>query len=153
MQLMRRPETWDPFREMEEFSNRMNRLFGLTRGPANGEHELLATTDWSPSCNVSETDEEYRIHAELPSVKKDDVHVTLKDGVLTVQGERREEKEEKGVKHHRREVSYGSFLRRFTMPDDADQSRVDATFKDGVLNVVIGRSKTKAIKATEIAIH
>jgi HSP20 family protein len=153
MQLTRRHETWDPFREMDELSNRMNRLFGLTRWPGNGGRELLATTDWSPSCDISETEKEYRIHAELPSVRKEEVHVTLEDNVLTIQGERREEKEEKGIKFHRRELCYGSFLRRFTMPEDADESKVDATFKDGMLDVVIGKSKQKASKAREIAVH
>ena len=152
MQLMRRQDIWDPFREMEALTNRMSRLFGLARGTW-GERETLATSDWSPSCDISETDDEYRISAELPNVKKDDVHVTLEDGVLTIQGERREEKEEQGAKFHRRELSYGSFLRRFVMPDDADESKVDASFKDGMLNVVIARSKTKPSKAKQIAVH
>ncbi len=153
MQLMRRQEAWDPFREMEDLSNRMDRLIGLTRWPGNGQRELLAASDWSPSCDISETETEYRIHAELPNVKKDDVKVTLESGVLTIQGDRREEKEQKGETFHRRELSYGHFLRRFTMPTDADEAKVDATFKDGMLNVVIARSKAKAPKAKEIAVH
>lgn len=157
MQLVRRQETWGPFREMED---RMSRFFGPTRWPGNllsrwpsTERELLATTDWSPSCDISETDKEYRIHAELPSVQKDDVHVTLDAGVLTIQGERREQKEEEGMKFNRRELCYGNFLRRFTMPNDADESKIDATFKDGMLNIVIGRSKPQAAKTKDIAIH
>jgi HSP20 family protein len=132
----------------------MSRLFGLTRA-GNGEHELLAINDWSPSCDISETDKEYRINAELPSVKKEDVHVTLDEGVLTIQGERREEKEEKGEQFHRRELCYGTFLRRFAMPDDADESKVNASFKDGMLKVAVAKSKEKASKpkAKEITIH
>lgn len=153
MQLIRRRENWDPFREIEELSNRMNRLFGLTRWRGDGEREMMATSDWSPSCDISETDKDYRIHVELPSVKKDDVHVTLEEGVLMIQGERREEKEEKGIKYHRRELSYGNFVRRFTMPADADDAKVDATFKDGMLNVVIGKTKERAVKTKEIVVH
>lgn len=153
MQLIRRQESWDPFRELEALTDRMNRFFGLSRAPGTGERETLATTDWAPSCDISETDKDYRIHVELPSVKKDDVHVTLESGVLTIQGERREEKEEKGVKFHRRELAFGSFLRRFTMPDDADESKVDATFKDGMLNVVIPKSNGKVSKAKQIEVH
>jgi HSP20 family protein len=153
MQLIRRQEPWDPFREIEDLSTRMNRLFGLMQAPANGERELLGAMDWSPSCDISETGTEYRIHAELPKVKKEDVRVTLEENVLTIQGERREEKEEKDVKVHRKEMAYGHFLRRFTMPDDADPTKVDATFKDGMLNVVIGRSKARPTKATEITVH
>ena len=111
MQLMRRQESWNPFREMEELSTRMNRLFSLSPWTGNGERELLATTDWAPSCDISETEKEYRVNAELPGVKKGDVHVTLENGVLTIQGERREEKEERGEKMHRRELSYGKFMR------------------------------------------
>ncbi|MDH4023123.1 MAG: Hsp20/alpha crystallin family protein [Gammaproteobacteria bacterium] len=152
MQQIRHQDSWNPLREFEDLSSRMSRLFGLTRWSGNGEHETLAMTDWAPACDISETDQEYRVHAELPKVKKDDLHVTLENGVLTIHGERREEKEEKGVRFHRRELSYGHFLRRFTMPDDADPSKVDASFKDGVLNVVIGRSKVKPAGAKEIAI-
>ena len=158
MQLIRRRESWNPFREMEDLSSRMNRLFniapvGLTPWGGNGERELLATTDWAPSCDIRESDKEYRVHAELPGIKREDVHVTLESGVLTIQGERREEKEDKGEKFHRRELSYGKFMRQFTMPEDGDESKVDATFKDGILNIVIAKSKTKTSKAKEIAVH
>jgi len=153
MQLIRRQETWNPFREIEELSTRMNRLFGLTRWTGEGEREALATTDWFPACDISETDKAYRIRAELPNIKHDDVHVMLEEGVLTIQGSRREEKEEKGVKFHRRELSYGNFVRRFTMPDDADQTQVDASFKDGMLDVMIGKTKARAPKAKEIIVH
>jgi HSP20 family protein len=153
MQIIRRPQqSWDPFREMEDIANRFSRLFGLTK-VGNGERETLSTADWYPSCDISESEKEYRIAAELPSVKKEDVHVTLEQGLLTIQGERKEQREEKGLKYHRRELSYGKFVRRFTMPDDADESRVEATFDNGVLNVVIGRSKAKQSKAREIAVH
>lgn len=158
MALMRRKETWDPFRwdpfrEMETLSNRLNQFFGLTKPIDDGDKELLAMTDWSPSCDISETEKAYRIHAELPGVNRDDVHVTLEGGVLSIQGERRAEREDKGMRFHRRELSYGNFVRRFTMPDDADESKVDAAFKDGVLNVMIGKTKAKMIKAKEIEVH
>lgn len=152
MRLMRRQETWDPFRELEELSTRMHRFFGTTR-PGGEDQEALASTDWAPSCDISETDKEYRVRAELPDVKKEDVHVRLEGGVLTIQGERREEKEEKGVKFHRRETSYGSFVRRFTLPSDADETKVDASFKDGMLNVAIARTKAQQPTSKEIAIH
>jgi HSP20 family protein len=131
----------------------VNRFFGLSR-EGNGEREALATTDWSPSCDISETDKEYRIRAGLPNVEKDNVQVTLEEGILTIQGERPEEKEEKGVRFHRRELSYGNFLRRFTMPDNADESKVDATFNDGMLSVVIPKTeKPKQTSAKKIAVH
>lgn len=154
MSLLRRQENWDPLREFEELSNRVNRLFGLTRWAGDGQREALAMMDWAPSCDITETEKEYRVRAELPNVEKENVHVTLENGVLTIQGERREEKEEKGTKVHRRELSYGNFMRRFTMPDDADDANVNATFKDGMLNVAIAKSKEKAAtKSREVSIH
>jgi len=153
MQLARRHENWDPFREFEDLSSRFHRLFSMRPFGGNGEREELTSTTWAPSCDISETDKEYRVQAELPNVNKDDVHVTLEDGVLTIRGERKEEKEEKGEKYHRRELSYGQFLRRFTLPSDADESGVQASFKDGMLKISIARSKAKSVKAKEIAVQ
>lgn len=117
-----------------------------------GEREALSLADWTPSCNVSETSEEYRIEAELPGVKQDDVEVNVEDRVLTLRGERREEKEEKGKKFHRVESSYGSFTRSFTLPDDADEDRVAADYKDGLLKVRIPRTAPKESKARSVEI-
>jgi HSP20 family protein len=153
MHLMRRSQSmWDPFREMEGLTSRMNDLLGLKRW-GSSQRELMAAADWAPSCDVSETEKEYRVRAELPDVKKEDVQVTLDDGMLTLQGERREEKQEKNEKFHRRELSYGTFLRCFTMPDDADEGQVDATFKNGLLEIVIPKSKFKPAKAKAIEIR
>jgi HSP20 family protein len=108
---------WDPFRELEEVSDRLNRMFArpATR-TANGK-ETMIVADWTPSVDISETEQEYQIKAEIPDVRKEDVKVTLEDGVLTIQGERKHEKEEKGKKYHRIERSYGSFVRTFSLPD------------------------------------
>ncbi len=108
--------------------------------------------DWSPSCNVFETAEEYRIEAELPGVKEEDFQVNVEDRVLTLRGERREEKEEKGKKYHRVESSYGSFMRSFTLPADADGDKVAAEYKDGLLKVRIPRTAPKESKARTVEI-
>jgi HSP20 family protein len=118
-----------------------------------GEREELASSDWRPTCDVSETEKEYRVLAELPNVKKEDVKVTLEAGVLSIRGERKAEKEEKGARYHRREVSYGSFLRRFSLPEDADPSKVDASYENGVLKVVVAKSAPKESKVHEVAVH
>lgn len=152
MQLIRRHDTWNPFREMDELSNRLSRLVGLSRSGGNGEQQALALSDWAPACDITENDKEYRIVAELPSVKKDDVHVTVDNGLLSIRGERKEEKEEKGTKYHRRELAYGSFVRSFSLPDDADPSKVQAKFKDGALTVTVSKSESKQSKVKEIAV-
>lgn len=143
MQLIRRKDTWNPIRELETLGSRLTRLFGADEWPLLGDSEALAPTDWAPSVDIRENDKQYAIRAELPAVKKDDVHVTLEKGMLTIQGSRKEEKEEKGDKYHRKEVHYGQFVRRFTIPDDADDKNIVANFKDGMLDITIAKTKDK----------
>ena len=117
-----------------------------------GDREALSIADWTPSCNVSETREEYRIEAELPGVKQDDLEVQVENRVLTLRGERREKKEDKGEKYHRVESSYGSFMRSFTLPEDADEEKIFADFKDGLLTVRVVRTEPKESTARSIEI-
>jgi HSP20 family protein len=143
---------WDPFRELEEMSDRLNRVFTRPAVRTNGNKEQLTVADWMPIVDISETDAEYLIKAELPEVKKEDVKVTVENGVLTLQGERRQEKEEKGKKYHRVERSYGSFVRSFTLPESIDESGVKAEYKDGVLNLHLPKSEKVKPKAIEVKV-
>lgn len=143
---------WDPFREMEDVSSRLNRIFGRVPTRTASENEMLAVADWMPSVDISETDAAYLIKGEIPGVKKEDVKVTMQDGLLTIQGERKQEKEEKNKKFHRVECSYGSFVRSFRVPDDADESAVKAEFKDGMLNVTLSKSAKAKSKAIEVSV-
>ena len=110
----------------------------------------MAVAEWAPLVDISEDEKEYLIKAELPEVKKDDVKVTAEEGTLTITGERKFEKDEKGKKYHRVERSYGSFVRNFSLPDDASPAKVSATFKDGVLSVHLG--KTEKAKPQQIEV-
>ena len=152
MQLMR----WDPFREMEEMTERfgraLNRPFFARALPAGGAEEALITAEWAPLVDIEETEKEYLVKAELPEVKKEDVKVTLEEGVLTLQGERRLEKEEKGKTVHRIERSYGKFLRTFTVPRDVDEKKIVAEFKDGVLMVHVPKAEVFKPKAIEVKV-
>jgi HSP20 family protein len=139
---------WDPARDFEEMTERLNRF--IDRGPA---EEPLATAAWSPIVDIQETDKEYLIKAELPEVKKEDVKVTVKDGVLTLEGERHQEKEEKNKKFHRMERSYGQFMRCFTMPEDAEPQSVRAEFKDGILSVHLVKSAAPKPKGVEVTVN
>jgi HSP20 family protein len=143
---------WDPFRELEDVSSRLNRIFGRPLARMEPNSEMLAMVDWTPSADISETDTAYLIKAEIPGVKKEDVKVTLQDGILTIQGERKSEKEEKDKKFHRIECSYGSFMRSFRVPDDADESGVKAEFKDGILNVTLNKSAKAKPKAINVSV-
>jgi len=142
---------WDPFRELEDMSDRLNRMFARPALRTNGK-ETLTVADWVPTVDISETDGEYVIKAELPEVKKDDVKVTLEDGVLTIQGQRRQEKDEKTTKYHRIERSYGTFVRSFSLPDQVNESGVKAEFKEGMLNLHIPKSEKAKPRAIDVKV-
>jgi len=144
---------WDPFKEMEDLQSRFSRLFGLTPARTeNGGQELMTVMEWAPSVDITEDDKEYVVKADLPEVKKEDVKVTVENGVLTLTGDRKFEKEEKDKKYHRIERSYGNFLRSFTLPDAADGAKVSAEFKDGVLKVHLPKSEKAKPKAVEVKV-
>jgi HSP20 family protein len=143
---------WDPFRELEDMSARLNRLIGQPVGRSSDAGQLTLA-DWSPAVDVQETDAEYLIKADLPAVKKEDVSVEVRDGVLSVRGERQQEKEEKGKRLHRVERAYGVFERRMGVPADVDPTKVTAEFADGVLQVhlpksAMSRPQTVSVKVT-----
>ncbi len=106
----------------------------------------------TPSVDITEDEKEYLVKADLPEVKKEDVKITVENGVLTITGERKFEKEEKDKKYHRVERSHGNFLRSFTLPDGADASKVNAEFKDGVLKVHLPKSDKAKPKAVEVKV-
>jgi HSP20 family protein len=127
---------WDPLRSaMDEF-------FGdRPREPRRGGVAL-------PSVDITETDDDYRVRAELPGVAKDDVTVELEQGVLCIRGEKRSRRDEKLERGRRLECSFGAFSRSFTLPQDADPDGISAEFCDGVLEVVVAKhpeSKPKQI--------
>jgi HSP20 family protein len=146
-----RPFETPLFREMEEMSDRLNRVFG-TLPKTYDLKEPLTVPEFTPLVDIQETEKEYLVKAELPEIHKEDVKVTVENGVLTIQGERKMEKEEKGKKFHRIERSYGTFLRTFTVPLDADETKVAADFKEGLLKVTIPKSLKALPKAIEVKV-
>ncbi len=142
---------WDPFHDLEHMSDRLNRMFRRPAIQTNGK-ETMTVADWTPTVDISETDGEYQIKAEIPDVRIEDVKVKLEDGVLTIQGERKQEKEEKGKRYHRVEWSYGSFVRSFSLPDLVDEEKVKAEFRDGVLNLHLPKSEKAKPKAIEVKV-
>lgn len=146
------PVRWDPFRELEDVSDRLNRMLTRPAMRTSNNKETMIVADWTPSVDISETEGEYQIKAEIPDVKKEDVKVTLEDGVLTIQGQRKQETEEKGTKYHRIERSYGSFARTFSLPDVIEVDKVRAEFKDGVLHLHLPKSEKAKPKAIEVKV-
>jgi HSP20 family protein len=142
---------WTPFRELEDIQTRLNRFFNATPFRA-GEGDGVFFADGAPPVDIEETDNEYLIKAELPDVKKEHVKVEMLDGVLTIEGERKHEKEEKGKKFHKVERSYGKFVRQFTLPAEVEAQKIQAEFKDGMLNVHLPKTATAKPKAIEVKV-
>jgi HSP20 family protein len=103
-----------------------------------------------PAFDISESDTEYSVVAELPGIDEKDLDVTLADGILTIKGEKKQETEEKGETYHRIERRYGSFQRSFRIPDGVQGDKIDATYKDGILKLMIPKSENSEVKKIEI---
>ncbi|MGH8094530.1 MAG: Hsp20/alpha crystallin family protein [Chthoniobacterales bacterium] len=143
---------WNPFRELDEVQNRLGSFLG-GRFPRFGDGDGgLKLADWSPQVDITEDDKEYLIKADLPEMKKNEIKVNVENGVLTVSGERKTEKEEKNKKFHRIERSYGTFQRSFALPEDADGTKVAAEFKEGVLRVHLPKNPVAKPKAIEVKV-
>ena len=139
---------------MEELQHRLNSLFSPppARENANGTSAPQTTARWIPLVDVTEDEQGYVIKAELPEVQKNDVKVTVENGTLTISGERKYEKEEKARKYHRVERAYGAFARRFVVPEDADESKVGAEFKDGLLTVRLAKLEKAQPRTVEVKV-
>jgi HSP20 family protein len=136
---------WEPL-ELADVQDRLTRFFGRR---TNGRGDMTLA-DWEPLADITEDDKEYVIKAELPDVKKEDVKVTVENGVLTIAGERRFEKEETKKKYHRVERAYGSFVRSFALPDLAEADKVKAEFNNGMLTVHVPKSEKAKARQIEV---
>lgn len=141
---------WNPFRELEDIQARLNRMFSDM--PMRRFDEETFFGEWAPAVDIQESEKEYLIKADLPDVKKEDVKVEMQDGVLTLEGERKQEKEEKGKRFHKIEREYGKFVRRFVLPTEVDAGKVQADFKDGVLNVHLPKTAQAKPKLVEVKV-
>ena len=117
------------------------------------DEESWATAGFVPAVDIIERDNEYVLEAEVPGLKKDEIRIDLKDGVLTISGERKYEDEEKKDKYTRVERCYGSFTRSFTLPDHVETDKIDASYKDGVLTVTLPKGEKARPKAIDVKIH
>lgn len=135
----------DPWRGSDPFRSLIDRFF---QDGSESWRQLETIT--TPKVDITESDDAYRVRAELPGVSKDDVTVEFEHGLLTIRGEKKSQRDEKNEKGRRLECSYGAFSRSFSLPQDVDPDRIAASFKDGVLDVTIHR--TAASKPKQVAI-
>ena len=143
---------WNPAKELEDLQSRISNLVDFPIRFGDGQKQSLTIAEWAPSVDIVEEPNAYVIKAELPEIEKKDVKVTVENGTLTISGERKFEREEKGKKYHRIERSYGSFARSFDLPDDADQEHVDAKFSNGMLTVNVTKSESARAKEIEVKV-
>lgn len=138
---------------MEELQNRLSNFLTLPASRySNGEQESITVSQWVPTVDIAEDDNAYIIKAELPGVSKENVKVTVENGILTISGERQFEKKEKNRRYHRVERAYGNFVRSFTLPDDANNGEVNAEYKDGILHVRVAKCENARPKQIEVKV-
>jgi HSP20 family protein len=142
---------WEPFRDVDDV---FDRFFAesMRRWPRQGA-ATQPPREWAPPADVSETDGEFVIKAELPEVRKEDVSITVQDGVLTLAGERKQEKREDEEKLHRVERFYGSFARRFALPDNADEQGIRAESRDGLIVIRIPKQRVVEPQPRQIQVQ
>jgi len=143
---------WEPFADTESVFNRLMSS-SFARWPRGLREASGGRLEWSPSADISETDQEYVIRAELPAVKKEDVQVTFDDGMITIKGERKQQKEDRSEKYHRIESFYGSFERAFTLPENINADSIRCESKDGILTVHIPKMQTQKAQPKQISVQ
>jgi HSP20 family protein len=146
MNLMR----WEPYREIATLQDRLNRAFGASFPRAEREDEMHLAA-WAPPVDIAEEKDRILITAELPGFKEDEIEIQAENGMLTLRGERKFEKETDSRSYHRVERSYGQFVRSFSLPNNVDRERIRADFSNGLLKVELPKredAKPRTIKIT-----
>jgi HSP20 family protein len=142
---------WNPFHDLEQMHDRLASLFA--DGHSRNGRELSTAEAWAPTVDIIENESAYLVTAELPGVRKEDIQITLEDGLLTLAGERKQEQTEKTRKFHRIERSYGAFSRSFSLPKNVDAEKIEARFRDGVLAVAVAKSETARPRHIEVRVN
>lgn len=143
---------WNPARELARVQDDFNRL-ASTFFRDDALETSFARGTWEPVVDISETDDNYVVTAELPGLSKDDVKINFQDGILSLRGEKRQEKEEKRKNYHRVERSFGAFERSFRVPSRVMVDKIDAKFKDGVLHLSMPKAEEARPKEIPIKIN
>lgn len=144
---------WEPFRELDDVFSRYSPYFNRLGAARSGAVEGGETPAWTPVANISETDTDYLIKAELPEVSKEDVKVTVDENVITISGERLRRAEHKDEKVHRVESFYGHFSRSFRLPEDADVNAIQAESRNGVLKIRVPKTPAPKPRTVEVQVN
>jgi HSP20 family protein len=147
---------WDPFREMSRMQEEFNRLFDDSlfrwrRPPRQGEEELRV--GFSPPVDIYEDKDQVALTAEIPGIDPKDIEIQIENGVLTVRGERKLEREENKEGYLRMERNYGTFLRSFSLPTTVDGDRAKAEFKNGLLRVTLPKKEEAKARSVKVKVE
>ncbi len=150
---------WNPTNDLERWPSdffgiqrEINRVFdNFVRGGVQAD-ESFTTSYWTPAVDIAEQENEYIVKMELPGVNKDEVKISLESNILTIKGEKKQEKEEKKKNLHRVERSYGSFQRSFTLPTMVKSEKIAAIFNDGVLSISLPKAEEAKPKQIEVKV-
>lgn len=139
----------DPIKELfnDDF------LWGFPFVPVTGKQLASGQSFWQPAIDVAEDKENFVLKADLPGLKKEDIHVAVEDGVLTIQGERKSEAEQKERGYHRVERSYGRFVRNLNLGTAVDESKIRANYKDGVLEITVPKAEKAKAKTIDVNVN
>jgi HSP20 family protein len=138
---------WEPWRDLARVQEEVNRIFGERSSYGTGE-----SLGWTPACDIYEDEEELVVRAELAGVDPKNVDVRFENGLLTLKGERKLEKEEKRENYHRVELSYGTFTRSFSLPGTVDVANIRAESKSGVLAIHLPKKPEAKPKAIQVKV-
>src|SRR5215470_11985594 len=141
---------WEPYREIATLQDRLNRVFGSAFGRTERDDEMSLAA-WAPPVDIAEEKDRIVITAELPGFREDEIEIQSENGMLTLRGERKFEKESDGKSYHRVERSYGQFVRSFALPNNVDRERIRADFSNGLLRIELPKredAKPRQIKIT-----
>lgn len=142
---------YDPFKTMSRLQDEINSYFRSNDFlPIRFDESSVATSEWIPSVDIKEENMQFVIKADIPGVDPKDIDVSMEEGILTIKGERETEKTEEKDDYRRVECSYGSFYRRFSLPDTADGEKIKAKGKDGVLEITVGKKAPSVAKKIKV---
>lgn len=134
--------TYDPWRDLEQFREQLSRVFNERLPGGSGDDvSSIATSVWSPAVDIREEEDRFVLHADVPGVDPNDIEITMEGGVLTIKGERKHEVSDERKGYSRMERVYGSFYRRFGLPNTAEADKIEAHSRNGVLEVVIPKQE------------
>ncbi len=150
---------WKPTRDLVAWPSSLwnmqreiNRMFDDVVGGGMQDDASTGLSMWTPPVDIVEHETEYEVKVELPGVRKDDVKITLESSVLTIRGEKKQEKEIKEDNLHRIERSYGSFQRSFTLPTTVKSDKIEANYRDGVLTVTLPKAEEAKPKQITVSV-